>query len=236
MDTERVALWGFLISFAVLSQFIAGWLLKCTRTHDPQSQVRCTAYMCLMAFLIYASWVIYGGVVRDIPLLIGGILWGGVTAYELFQLARLLIAGTGTYEPELRRMAGGSDRVTFLGHLSSHQLRSLYRQAVAVIMPSLCFEVLPLVPLEALSQETPVIVRNLGGMPEIVDQSGGGFVYDTEEELPGLLDQLLDDPERRRKLGRKGYEAYQRDWTAEVHVQRYLALIAELATKKGVPA
>ena len=133
-------------------------------------------------------------------------------------------------------MAGGSDRVTFLGHLSGHQLRSLYRQAVAVIMPSLCFEVLPLVPLEALSQETPVIVRNLGGMPEIVDQSGGGFVYDTEAELPGLLDQLLDDPERRRELGRKGYEAYQREWTAEVHVKRYLALIAELAAKKGVPA
>jgi glycosyltransferase involved in cell wall biosynthesis len=37
-------------------------------------------------------------------------------------------------------------------------------------VPSLSFEVFALVILEAFMQQTPVIVRNIGGMPEIVSR------------------------------------------------------------------
>jgi glycosyltransferase involved in cell wall biosynthesis len=72
-------------------------------------------------------------------------------------------------------------------------------------------------------------------MPEIVEESGGGFVYDTGEELMAALDRLLADPSYRRELGLRGYQAYQRNWTAEAHLERYFALIREIAAARGQP-
>jgi glycosyltransferase involved in cell wall biosynthesis len=106
---------------------------------------------------------------------------------------------------------------------------------VALIVPSICYEIFSLVIIEAFRQQTPVILRNLGGMPELIEESGGGLVYHSEEELFVALDKLLDDPSYRNELGRRGYEAYQQNWTAEVHLKRYFNLIHEIATARGQP-
>jgi glycosyltransferase involved in cell wall biosynthesis len=152
-----------------------------------------------------------------------------IPVFRRYQLANLLIAGTGSYEPKLRQLAGGSANIRFLGHVSSQQLQSLYRKAVAVIVPSIVYEISPLVIAEAMSQKTPAIVRDLGAIPYLVNESGGGFAYDTEEELVAAMDRLLDSPSLRSELGQRGYKAYQQDWTAEAHLERYFALIEEAA-------
>jgi glycosyltransferase involved in cell wall biosynthesis len=156
-----------------------------------------------------------------------------IPVFRHYRKAQLVIAGTGSYEPRLRQLAEGSVNIRFLGYLSDRQLQALYRQAAAVIVPSLCYEVFPLVVIEAFRQQTPVIVRNLGGMPEVVEECGGGFVYDTEEELAAAMDQLLADPSSGRELGLCGYLGYQRNWTAEAHMERYFALIREIAAAKA---
>lgn len=147
-----------------------------------------------------------------------------------YHKARLLIAGTGFYESRLKQIAASSINIRFLGYQSGLRLKALYRQAVAVIVPSVCFEVAPpLVIMEAFREKTPVIVRKLGSMPEIIADSGGGFVYDTDEQLVAAMDQLLADISYRSELGLRGYQAYERKWTAEAHLQRYFALINEIA-------
>jgi glycosyltransferase involved in cell wall biosynthesis len=147
--------------------------------------------------------------------------------------AQLWVVGTGSYEPQLRRLAAESDNIRFLGWLSERHLHALYRQAVAVIVPSLCLEIFSLVILEAFRQQTPAIVRNRGGMPELITMSGGGLVYDTQEELVAALDHLVTDPAYRHELGARGSQAYERYWTAEAHLQQYLALIHQIATRAG---
>ena len=146
--------------------------------------------------------------------------------------AQLWIAGTGNYESHLRRLAEGSANIRFLGYRSGEQLRALYRHAVALIVPSLYYENFPLVTIEAFKQQTPVIVRNLGGLPEIVRESGGGFVYDSDTELESAMDQLLADPSCRQEMGLKGYQAYKRNWTAEAHLEGYFALIRQIAASR----
>jgi glycosyltransferase involved in cell wall biosynthesis len=159
-----------------------------------------------------------------------------IPVFRQYHKAELLIAGMGSYEPRLRKLAEGCINIRFLGYLSERPLQALYRQAVAVIVPSVNFEVAPpLVIMEAFRQQTPVIVRDLGSMPEIIAESGGGFVYETDQELVMVLDQLLAEPSRRRELGLRGYKAYQDNWTAELHLQRYFALIREIAVTKGQP-
>ena len=72
-------------------------------------------------------------------------------------------------------------------------------------------------------------------MPEIIQESGGGFIYDTEEKLVGALDKLLQDPLCRRQLGLNGYNAYQEKWTAEAHLKRYFELISDIAAARAHP-
>lgn len=153
-----------------------------------------------------------------------------ISVFTSYNRAQLLIAGTGSYEAKLRQLAHGSANMHFLGYLSEGQLQVLYRQAVAVIIPSICFEMFPLVILEAFRQQTPVFLRNLGGMPELIEESRGGFIYNTEEEMMASMDRLLSDPAYRQELGLRGYEAYLRNWTPEVHLKQYFELINKIAT------
>jgi glycosyltransferase involved in cell wall biosynthesis len=67
-------------------------------------------------------------------------------------------------------------------------------------------------------------------LPEMVEQSGGGLCYKTEEELEAAMDRLLSDPSYRQKLGKQGYEAYLRNWTAEAHLKQYFELIHKIGT------
>jgi glycosyltransferase involved in cell wall biosynthesis len=152
-----------------------------------------------------------------------------IPLFRRYQKSQLWIAGTGGYESHLRQLAEGSANINFLGYRSEQQLNALYQQAVAVIVPSLYYENFPLVTIEAFRQRTPVIVRNLGGLPEIVRESAGGFVYNSNQELEAAMDQLLADPSSRREMGLRGYQTYKQNWTAEAHLQGYFGLIRKIA-------
>ena len=158
-----------------------------------------------------------------------------IPVFRRYPKARLLVAGRGRTEPELRRLAGGCPNIEFLGYQSDQQLDALYRKAVALLVPSIWYEVAGQVIIEAFAHRTPVIARNIGGMPAIVRESGGGVLYDTEDELPPLLERLSEDVAARQTMGQRGYDAYRREWTAEVHLERYLALIRDTAAARGRP-
>lgn len=148
--------------------------------------------------------------------------------------ARLLVAGTGPYEATLREMAASAPNVVFLGHQSGERLRRLYAGAVALIVPSLWYEVFGLVIIEAFAQHTPAIVRNMGAMPDLIAESGGGIVYETEAELVEAMHRLLAEPEWRTALGQQGYDAMRRQWSPEPHVSRYLEVIEDAMSRRAL--
>jgi glycosyltransferase involved in cell wall biosynthesis len=147
---------------------------------------------------------------------------------------QLWIAGTGDYEPELRALADGMPRVRFLGYLPEHELRLLYRDAIAAVIPSICYEVFPLVVLEAFREGTPIIARRLGPFPEIVRASKGGLLYETPEEFDRAVIELSADPSRRDEMGRAAAAAFDRHWSEDVAMERYFAVIHEVAKRRGI--
>lgn len=146
----------------------------------------------------------------------------------------LLIAGDGEYREALEAQAGDSSNIKFLGRLDQSRLRELYRSAVAVIVPSICYETFGIIIIEAFSLKTPVIVNDLGALPEVVEDSGGGFIYRNENELTTAMTKLAEDPSLRNDLGKKGYAAYLQFWNEEAHMERYLGVIAEIKELKEI--
>jgi glycosyltransferase involved in cell wall biosynthesis len=158
-----------------------------------------------------------------------------IPVFRGYAKANLLIAGTGTYEPHLRKLAAGSDNIHFLGFQSGAKLDQLYRDAVAVIAPSINYEVAPpLVIMEAFNQKTPAIVRKLGSMPEIIEESGGGLIYETDAQLISALDRLLEDTPFRDLLRQRAYRALQEKWTPDAYLEKYLGLIHELMESRAM--
>jgi glycosyltransferase involved in cell wall biosynthesis len=158
-----------------------------------------------------------------------------IPVFRNYPKARLLVAGTGNYETELRRLAEGSENIQFLGHCSEQQLTPLYRQAVAVIVPSLWYENSPMVLIEAFRHGTPAIARGFGALPEMIEENGGGLVYRTEEELVAAMDELLEDAAKRVTLAERSRQTYRRCCTTQAHLTRYFALIEEIASKHLSP-
>ena len=144
----------------------------------------------------------------------------------------LLIAGEGGYGEVLRALAGDSPNIEFLGRLDYKRLQQLYSRATAVIVPSICYEVSPVIIYESFASKTPVIANNLGGMPEMIRDSGGGFIYNNEDELLGAIKKLAGDPNLREELGKRGYQAYLKYWTEDRHMEKYFNLIKTLQKKR----
>jgi glycosyltransferase involved in cell wall biosynthesis len=156
-----------------------------------------------------------------------------IPVFRRYAKAQLLIVGTGEYEDSLRGMAAGSPHIKFLGRLGGEALRSLYEGAVATIVPSLWYEVFGIVILESFTQRTPVIVRDVGGMPNVVEESGGGLIFTTEAQLLGAMDRLLEERGLREEMGRRGRRAFEEKWSAAAHLSRYLGLIDEIASRRA---
>lgn len=145
----------------------------------------------------------------------------------------LLIVGDGDLRLSLQEQYAGYPHIRFLGSLSQHQLGSVYRNATALVLPSLAPEVFPLTILEAFAHGTPAIVHNAGGSREAIDKTGGGLMYDSSEELHRVLTLLAKDFQLRENLGQRARAGYEKFYTQKRYLDRYLQLIEDIGKEKG---
>ena len=153
--------------------------------------------------------------------------------FRNYNQADLVIAGTGTYEAQLREMAKDLAHVHFTGLLDQSQLRSLYQRALATLVSSLCYESFGWVTLESFVRHTPVIVNDVGALPEVVRAGGGGIIYHSTTELLEALEIIRTQPDLRHRLGEQGYQSYQDHFTEEHHLRTYFNLIDELSVARS---
>ena len=151
-----------------------------------------------------------------------------IEGFRSYDAADLVVAGDGTQAAELRGLAADLPHVRFLGRVEPDRLRSLYAGATGLVVPTAGYETFGMVTLEAFAQRTPVVVRDLGGLPETVEDSGGGFTYRTDEELLAALEALRTDPVLRSRLGARGHAAFEERWSEEPHLAAYLSAIADV--------
>jgi glycosyltransferase involved in cell wall biosynthesis len=149
-----------------------------------------------------------------------------------YREAELVIVGAGSYEATLREQARGLPHVRFLAKVHPAALAALYRKAVAVLVPSLCYETFGLTAAEAMSHGTPAVVRRIGALAENIDQSGGGLGFTTLAECREAMERLRTQPALRDELGRRGAEAVRTRWSVEAHLAQYLQIIDEVREEK----
>jgi glycosyltransferase involved in cell wall biosynthesis len=152
-----------------------------------------------------------------------------IPLFARYQDADLLIAGDGEYRPELERLAQGIGGVRFIGRQTPEALREYYRHAVALIVPSVCFETFGIILIEAFREATPVIARRIGPFPEIVEQAGGGALFEDPDGLAAAMRRLQQNRRVRDAMGIAGFEAYRKYWSESAVIPKYLSLMTGAA-------
>ncbi len=154
-------------------------------------------------------------------------------AMDRYPDADLLILGDGDYADELKRLAGGRRNIQFLGRKSPDELNAYYRGALGLIVPSVCYETFGIILIESFRLGTPVIARRLGPFPEIVERSGAGALFETEDELVDAMRTIQSDPKTRAARSEAARKAFAEVWREDRVLEAYGAAFARAAHARG---
>jgi glycosyltransferase involved in cell wall biosynthesis len=138
---------------------------------------------------------------------------------------KLRIAGTMTEsdEPYVRmlkkRLAnqGLSQDVSFHSNISLTEKIAFLESLSVFSVPATYGEAFGLYVIESLAAGVPVVQPSHAAFPELLESTGGGILYDTEDPnaLTVALESLLIDPIRARELGERGRRAVQEGFSVD---------------------
>ena len=155
-----------------------------------------------------------------------------IPVFARYPGADLLIIGTGSYEAPLKRQAAGVDNVKFIGRLAQGELSRYYRSAIAVLVPSVCFETFGVILIESFREGTPVIARAIGPFVEIVNQCDGGILYADSKGLERAMRRLQGNPEVRQSMASAARTGFETRWSEKPVLQRYFETLRRAALDK----
>ena len=143
-----------------------------------------------------------------------------------------VIVGTGEDRERLEgiiEILDLSDRVTFVGRVDDAELPDYYRLCDIYVMPNRevlestdSIEGFGISFIEANACQKPSIAGISGGTAAAVEDGISGYLIDSEdsEELAGKIRYLLDNPEVRADIGRRGRERVLREFSWEQRAQK----------------
>jgi glycosyltransferase involved in cell wall biosynthesis len=152
--------------------------------------------------------------------------------------AGLTLVGPGpqleTYQ-ELAGRLGIADRVRFTDLIKN--AAPYLAGADVVVLPSRR-EGLPVVALEALALERPLIATRVGGTPTVVVDGETGWLVAAEDEpsLAAAIVACVKDPDEAARRARAGLRLVEKEFSAEPMLDRIEARLRELARgARGLP-
>ena len=152
--------------------------------------------------------------------------------------ATLCLVGDGPDRDAVEQLAsdlGIVRDILFVGY--QRDVAPYYAFFDAFLLPS-ANEGTPVVAIEALASERPVVATRVGGVPDVVDDGEDGFLVEVGD-IPALadrLEQLVRDPELRARMGKAGRERVVPRYRVERLVDDVDALYRELLREQGLPA
>lgn len=140
----------------------------------------------------------------------------------------LKVVGEGRDLEKARELAGGDDRFEFLGRKNKEELAEIYKNSDCLILPTLTYENLPTVVLEAFSFGVPVIASKIGGILELVEENKTGWLFEpgNAEELKQKIEALLSKPEEIDRMRGECLEKAE-EFGVEGYINKLMKLISK---------
>lgn len=140
------------------------------------------------------------------------------------------------YKFKLQAMA--AERVSFRGCIDLAGLIDLFAKATALVLPS-AQENAPMVIAEAMAAGVPVVATDIGGVTEMVERGGSGFLYEPGDvnALASYLELLIDSPTLLHEMGlnarKKALARYHPQIVGQQIIEAYRMLLEDPRVKNG---
>jgi glycosyltransferase involved in cell wall biosynthesis len=147
--------------------------------------------------------------------------------------AHLVIAGDGPMRDALVRRAAElevSDRLHLVGEVDD--VRPVLGAMDVFVLPSIAVESFSNAALEAMSMARPVILSDVGGAREMIDDGVEGYVVSPTElpaRLPALIAALYAEPRKRQQMGQAARARAVSCFSVAAMSAAYLGLIGNSA-------
>lgn len=129
---------------------------------------------------------------------------------------------------DLKALGSGSEEsIEWLGRLKDNELARVYRNCSFIVSDSYK-DGFGLYVAEAAFCGKPAVVRNIGGIKEVVDHGKTGFVAKNSKEFHEYVNKLSENPNLREEMGRKAYERAKENFRWKVAAEKYLAEMNDL--------
>ena len=145
----------------------------------------------------------------------------------------LRLVGDGPDRPALEAEIarhGLTDRVVFLGYRSQAEVADELAQADVFVLPSFA-EGVPVVLMEAMAAQVPVLTTRIAGIPELVEDKVSGLVVPPGDvaAFTDALEVLLSDPDKRAQFGAAGRAKVVEEYNAAKEARWLSELICSYA-------
>jgi glycosyltransferase involved in cell wall biosynthesis len=152
---------------------------------------------------------------------------------------RLTLVGDGPKRAEFEALAarlGVADRVTFTGAVGQDQIRPIYRSADIFCLPSMA-EGLPVVLMEAMAFEVPVIATRAFGIPELIEDGRSGLLVSPGrvDLVVDAIERLLRDPDLRQRIGQEGRRKVLAEFDVNTSARRLREILEATAAARPSP-
>ena len=157
-------------------------------------------------------------------------------AYDQLQSKiKLIIIGNyndSTYSRAL--FAKYNDLVEFRSFMNRNGLSSFIRNAIAVVVPSICYDNFPNVVLEAFTHGKAAIAPAHGSFPEVISHLENGLLYDlnTPDGLASALDKALTELPLMRQMGVAAREYALAHHSPERHYAKLTHIFSEVIARQ----
>ncbi len=149
----------------------------------------------------------------------------------------LILVGGGEMEAELRQLIQRMDlesRVKMVGWKSNTEIRDLMLDSRALVMPSFA-EGLPVVIMESLAVERPVLSTYLAGIPELVEHGVSGYLVpcgSVDALVKAMIQVLATDPAELWRLGKEGAARVRANHDAAIEASRLAGYIRDAVARQ----
>ncbi|NHQ85928.1 glycosyltransferase family 4 protein [Iodobacter sp. HSC-16F04] len=116
-----------------------------------------------------------------------------------------------------------------LGILSAGAVRSEMQRSIALILPSIWYENMPMTLIEAYMNGLPVIASRIGALAELVEEGVTGLLFNVGDsaDLAKKMQWAADHPDLMLEMGNNARKKYLSSYSAEVNINLLLGIYKE---------
>jgi len=132
----------------------------------------------------------------------------------------------------LQQKAASAANITFAGGKDRNELLNLMKRCKAVVFPSIWYEGLPFIIIEAFATGTPVIASNLGSMSELIRHQHNGLHF-RPGDASDLCQAIRAFENNNTEMYRNARQSYLDHYSEEQHYRSIIRIYEKTIATAG---